>query len=102
MITLALSGADNTGKTKQLGLLARRIGPAAASSGPLDAHDARWEASKENGMSRWWFATGPTQEVAEVLATSWLQRSHRSGAGGTAADGQLGLPVALERFLLAV
>lgn len=80
VITLALSGADNTGKTKQLGLLARRIGPAAASSGPLDAHDARWEASEENGMSRWWCATGPTQEVAEVLAASCLQ--HRSGAGG--------------------
>lgn len=39
--TLAVSGADNTGKTKQLGVLARRLGPAAVATGPLDAHDAR-------------------------------------------------------------
>ncbi|MEU9497745.1 hypothetical protein [Streptomyces sp. NPDC048196] len=41
-------GADNTGKTKQLGILARRLGSAAVASGPLDAHDAPWEAIKRN------------------------------------------------------
>jgi len=48
--------------------------------GPLDAHDVRWEAIEKNDMSRWWFETGPMQEVAEVLAASYLQCSHHSGA----------------------
>ncbi|MEE1806458.1 hypothetical protein [Streptomyces sp. BE133] len=55
VVTVALSGADNTGKTKQLGILARRIGPAAMATGPLDAHDARWTAIKKSGMGSWWF-----------------------------------------------
>ncbi|MGW0552394.1 nucleotidyltransferase domain-containing protein [Streptomyces altiplanensis] len=81
VLTVALSGADNTGKTKQLGILARRIGPAAEVTGPLDAHDARWAEIKKNGMGTWWFAAGPVREVADVLAASYLQRSrHRRGA----------------------
>ncbi|MFR9727520.1 nucleotidyltransferase domain-containing protein [Streptomyces sp. MS19] len=83
VVTIALSGADNTGKTKQLGILARRIGPAAEATGPLDAHDVRWADIKKNGMGIWWFETGPVQEVADVLAASYLQRSHHdSGAAG--------------------
>ncbi|MFG3119570.1 hypothetical protein ACGF4C_35075 [Streptomyces sp. NPDC048197] len=37
--TLALRGVDNTGKTKRLGGLARRLGSAAGASGPLDADE---------------------------------------------------------------
>ncbi|MFD7537595.1 nucleotidyltransferase domain-containing protein [Streptomyces sp. NPDC059819] len=73
-----MSGADNTGKTKQLGILGRRIGPAhARSTGPLDAYDQRWEQIKrgEGGMGAWWFTEGPLQEVADVLAASYLERS---------------------------
>ncbi|MFI6006921.1 nucleotidyltransferase domain-containing protein [Streptomyces sp. NPDC051366] len=73
--TLALSGADNTGKTKQLGILGRRVGAAAAGAGPLDVHDGRWDAIKKEGMGSWWFETGPVEEVADVLGSSYLQRS---------------------------
>ncbi|MEE1806712.1 hypothetical protein [Streptomyces sp. BE133] len=100
VVTVALSGADNTGKTKQLGILARRIGPAAVATGPLDAHDARWAAIKKEGMGSWWFQTGPVEEVADVLAASYLQRSrHRQeGAGLRLMD--RGIPM-LEASLAA-
>ncbi|MFE0644653.1 nucleotidyltransferase domain-containing protein [Streptomyces sp. NPDC058877] len=74
-VSVAFSGPDNTGKTKQIGILARRMGPAATSAGPLDHYDPRWAAIKAGGMARWWFETGPMEEVADVLATSYLERS---------------------------
>ncbi|WP_432061689.1 nucleotidyltransferase domain-containing protein [Streptomyces sp. S1] len=73
-VSVAFSGPDNTGKTKQIGILARRMGPAATSAGPLDHYDPRWAAIKAGGMARWWFETGPVEEVADVLATSYLER----------------------------
>ncbi|SHN31482.1 nucleotidyltransferase domain-containing protein [Streptomyces yunnanensis] len=86
--TLAVSGADNTGETKQLGILARRLGPAAVATGPLDAHDARWAGIKQSDMGTWWFQSGAVQEVADVLAASYLQRSRHSvgGAGPRLMD----------------
>ncbi|MFE3600781.1 hypothetical protein [Streptomyces sp. NPDC059142] len=74
-VSVAFSGPDNTGKTKQIGILARRMGPAASSAGPLDRYDPRWNVIKADGMARWWFETGPVEEVADVLATSYLERS---------------------------
>ncbi|MFJ4908828.1 nucleotidyltransferase domain-containing protein [Streptomyces sp. NPDC093249] len=74
-VSFAFSGPDNTGKTKQIGILARRMGPAATSAGPLDHYDPRWAAIKAGGMANWWFETGPVEEVADVLATSYLERS---------------------------
>ncbi|MER8000846.1 nucleotidyltransferase domain-containing protein [Streptomyces sp. NPDC095613] len=74
-VSVAFSGPDNTGKTKQIGILARRMGPAATSAGPLDHYDPRWAAIKADGMARWWFETGPVEEVADVLATAYLERS---------------------------
>ncbi|MFK0297543.1 hypothetical protein ACIQU6_44860, partial [Streptomyces sp. NPDC090442] len=91
--TLAVSGADNTGKTKQLGILARRIGSAAAASGPLDAHDARWARIKRTGMGTWWFQTGAVQEVAEVLAASYVQRSRCPGDGAGLRLMDRGIPM---------
>ncbi|MGW5936782.1 nucleotidyltransferase domain-containing protein [Streptomyces celluloflavus] len=80
-VSIALSGPDNTGKTKQIGILARRMGAAACLGGPLDGYDARWERIKADGMSRWWFETGSVEEVADVLACSYLERSrHRPSA----------------------
>ncbi|MFI2073050.1 hypothetical protein [Streptomyces triculaminicus] len=74
-VSVAFSGPDNTGKTKQIGILARRMGPAATFAGPLDHYDPRWATIKADGMARWWFKTGPVEEVADVLATSYLERS---------------------------
>ncbi|MYR03548.1 MULTISPECIES: nucleotidyltransferase domain-containing protein [unclassified Streptomyces] len=74
-VSVAFSGPDNTGKTKQIGILARRMGPAATSAGPLDRYDPRWSTIKADGMARWWFETGPLEEVADVLAASYLERS---------------------------
>ncbi|MGW8401860.1 hypothetical protein ACWGLP_35125, partial [Streptomyces lydicus] len=76
-VSVAFSGPDNTGKTKQIGILARRMGASATSAGPLDHYDRRWAAIKADGMSRWWFETGPVQELCDVLATSYLERSRR-------------------------
>ncbi|MFE7521725.1 nucleotidyltransferase domain-containing protein [Streptomyces halstedii] len=74
-VSVAFSGPDNTGKTKQIGILARRMGRAATSAGPLDHYDPRWAAIKAEGMARWWFETAPVEEVADVLASSYLERS---------------------------
>ncbi|MFI9275498.1 nucleotidyltransferase domain-containing protein [Kitasatospora sp. NPDC052896] len=78
--TIAFSGPDNVGKTKQIGILARRIGPAARTTGPLDDHDPRWSGIKAMGMGTWWFERGPIEEVADVLASSYLERSRTAAA----------------------
>ncbi|MFE3068831.1 nucleotidyltransferase domain-containing protein [Streptomyces sp. NPDC059247] len=77
-MSVAFSGPDNTGKTKQIGILARRMGRAATSAGPLDRYDPRWAAIKADGTARWWFEAGPVEEVADVLAASYLERSRHS------------------------
>ncbi|MFZ4237337.1 nucleotidyltransferase domain-containing protein [Streptomyces murinus] len=76
-VTIAFSGPDNVGKTKQIGILARRMGPAARAPGPLDSYDRRWDSIKAMGMGAWWFERGPIEEVADVLAGSYLERSRR-------------------------
>ncbi|MFJ6484234.1 MULTISPECIES: nucleotidyltransferase domain-containing protein [unclassified Streptomyces] len=78
MLSVAFNGADNTGKTTQIGLLARRIGPAAASAGALHDHDSRWTGIRDD-MAGWWFETGRIEEVVDVLATSYLARSAAPG-----------------------
>ncbi|MFD4395480.1 nucleotidyltransferase domain-containing protein [Kitasatospora sp. NPDC058397] len=79
-VTIAVSGPDNVGKTKQIGILTRRLGPAAHATGPLDDYDPRWGAIKALGMGAWWFECGPVEEVADVLASSYLERSRRPAA----------------------
>ncbi|GLW58742.1 nucleotidyltransferase domain-containing protein [Kitasatospora phosalacinea] len=99
--TVAVSGADNTGKTKQLGIMARRLGAMAASAGPLDAHDARWERIVERGMGAWWWQDAPVEEVADVLASSYLARSlHPLAEGAALRLVDRGLPM-LEASLAA-
>lgn len=82
MPTIAVSGADNTGKTTQIRLLTRRIGPAATSAGPLDDHDPRWSAIKAANMTAWWFDTAPVEELTDVLAASYLTRAATVAASG--------------------
>ncbi|WP_328954658.1 nucleotidyltransferase domain-containing protein [Kitasatospora purpeofusca] len=76
-VTIAFSGPDNVGKTKQIGILARRLGPAGHATGPLDDYDPRWDGIRAMGMGAWWFERGPVEEVADVLARSYLERSRR-------------------------
>jgi predicted nucleotidyltransferase len=76
--TLAISGADNTGKTTQLRILARRIAPRADLAGPLDDHDLRWAGIRDTGMASWWFEKAPVEEVADVLACSFLERARQT------------------------
>ncbi|MEV7355016.1 nucleotidyltransferase domain-containing protein [Kitasatospora sp. NPDC091276] len=76
-VTIAFSGPDNVGKTKQIGILARRLGPGGHATGPLDDHDPRWDRIKSTGMGAWWFERGPMEEVVDVLASSYLERSRR-------------------------
>ncbi|WP_406317753.1 tyrosine-type recombinase/integrase [Streptosporangium sp. NBC_01639] len=73
VVTVALSGPDNVGKTTQIRLLARRYG--AHNLGPLDDYDARWQDAKRQGLSSWWFKAAPLHEVVDVLACSYLARS---------------------------
>ncbi|MFF3606867.1 nucleotidyltransferase domain-containing protein [Streptomyces sp. NPDC002463] len=73
--TIAFSGPDNVGKTKQIGILARRLGPQAQHGGPLDDFDPRWARIKNDGTGVWWFETGPIEEVADVLASSYITRA---------------------------
>lgn len=80
--TVALSGADNTGKTTQLRILARRIAPLANLAGPLDGHDPRWASVHETGMASWWFEEAPVDDVADVLACSYLERSRQPRHAG--------------------
>lgn len=75
--TLALSGADNVGKSTQLRILARRFPGRVHHAGAIHDHDPRWNAIMDNGLARWWFEDAPLPEFADVLASSYLAR-HRS------------------------
>jgi hypothetical protein len=74
---VALSGPDNTGKSTQLRVLARRITPRADLAGPLDSHDPRWASIHDTGIASWWFEDAPVEEVADVLACSYLERARQ-------------------------
>jgi hypothetical protein len=81
--SIAISGPDNVGKTTQIRMLARRIGRDAHLSGPLDEYDLRWSAVKGGGMADWWFHRAPIEEVADVLASSYLERSRAAQTATT-------------------
>jgi cytidylate kinase len=79
---LAVSGPDNVGKSTQLRILARRTGSSAALAGSLDGYDPRWRAIKVLGMAGWWFEQASVEEVADVLACSYLERARQVRESG--------------------
>lgn len=81
MVTVAVSGPDNVGKSTQLRILARRMGRDAVPPDRLDECDPRWQQIAAAGMARWWFEHGSISEVADVLACSYLERARRAAAG---------------------
>ncbi|QSB14182.1 hypothetical protein JQS43_22080 [Natronosporangium hydrolyticum] len=73
-MVLALSGPDNVGKSTQLRILTRRCLPKAGSAGALHEYDPRWPAIVAGGMATWWFTASSIEELADVLAASYLNR----------------------------
>jgi cytidylate kinase len=85
VLTVAVSGPDNVGKSTQIRLLARQAGMADA--GPLDAHDRRWADVRAGGLAEWWFGGVAVEQVTDVLACSYLARA----AGPDPDDGVIRL-----------
>jgi cytidylate kinase len=96
---VSLSGPDNIGKTTQLRLLHRRLAPDGRLAGSLHEHDPRWAAIVTGGMATWWFTTSTAEELADVLASSYLHR-HTTTAGDGLSLFDRGVPM-LEAGLAA-
>jgi len=99
--TLALSGPDNVGKSRQLRILARRCGPdLVVRAGALHDHDGRWKSIAAGGMASWWFKTSSPGELADVLASSYLARHEAAPGSGPLLLVDRGVPM-LEATLAA-
>lgn len=48
----------------------------------LDAHDPRWVDAHARGLADWWFRSASLEEVVDVLACSYLDRSGAGDDGG--------------------
>jgi hypothetical protein len=73
VVTVALSGPDNVGKSTQIRLLIREADLIGA--GPLDVHDERWADAHAAGLADWWFRVAPLEQVVDTLACSYLSRA---------------------------
>lgn len=98
MVTVAVSGPDNVGKSTQIRLLTRLAG--VVSAGPLDAHDPRWVDAHALGLADWWFHRAALEQVVDVLACSYLARSASAAAAGVMQLADRGLPM-LEASVVA-
>ena len=98
VVTVAVSGPDNVGKSTQIRLLARERG--VTESGPLHAHDPRWEDAQTRGLADWWFRRAALEEVVDVLACSYLARSAAGGTWGGVRLVDRGMPM-LEASVVA-
>ncbi|HVB43261.1 MAG TPA: hypothetical protein VNF47_11220 [Streptosporangiaceae bacterium] len=98
VVTVAVSGPDNVGKSTQIRLLACERGVAKA--GSLDAHDPRWEDARAGGLADWWFGRAAIEEVVDVLARSYLARSATTVTTGAVQLVDRGMPM-LEASVVA-
>lgn len=98
VVTVALSGPDNVGKSTQIRLLARE--PGVTEAGSLDAHDPRWKDAQARGLADWWFRRAAIEEVVDVLARSYLARSAAAGTTGAVRLVDRGMPM-LEASVVA-
>jgi hypothetical protein len=98
VVTVAVSGPDNVGKSTQIRLLARERGLTGA--GSLDEHDPRWEDARAAGLADWWFRRAAIEEVVDVLARSYLARSATAATTGAARLVDRGMPM-LEASVVA-
>jgi hypothetical protein len=77
MPIVAISGPDNVGKTSQIRLLTRRVAES-SDAGRLDDFDARWQQAHAQGIADWWFTDAPLEEIADMLACSYLERARHA------------------------
>ncbi|MFH8403304.1 nucleotidyltransferase domain-containing protein [Streptomyces sp. NPDC018019] len=96
---IAVSGPAHVGKDTQLRLLARRT-PQLDVSGPAEEHAPQWPALIGTDRTGWWLRGASYQELADVLAASFLARARRPRARRLRCVPQ-GLPM-LEATLAAV
>lgn len=98
MVTVALSGPDNVGKSTAIRLLVREAG--VIDAGPLDAHDRRWANAHAAGLADWWFRVAPLECVVDTLACSYLSRAAAVSPGDTVRLADRGVPM-LEASVVA-
>ncbi|KAA6221147.1 nucleotidyltransferase domain-containing protein [Streptomyces albofaciens JCM 4342] len=96
---IAVSGPAHVGKSTQLRLLARRT-PRLDVCHPAEEHAPQWPALLGTDRTGWWLRDVSYQELADVLAASFLTRARQPNAGGLRCVRQ-GLPM-LEATLAAV
>lgn len=98
VVTFAVSGPDNVGKSTQIRLLASVGGVTEA--GPLGAYDPRWTDAHVLGLADWWFRRAALEQVVDVLARSYLARSATGGSSGEVRLVDRGMPM-LEASVVA-
>ncbi|MEV5594852.1 nucleotidyltransferase domain-containing protein [Streptomyces sp. NPDC052496] len=96
---IALSGPAHVGKDTQLRLLARRT-PQVEVAARTEAHAPRWPALRGTERTGWRLEGASNQQLADVLAASFLARARQPRAGDLPCVRQ-GLPM-LEAMLAAV
>ncbi|WP_073768989.1 nucleotidyltransferase domain-containing protein [Streptomyces sp. CB02923] len=96
---IALSGPAHAGKDTQLRMLTRRT-PQIRISARAEQHAPRWPALTGTERTGWWLEDASYQQLADVLAASFLARARRPRANDLRCVRQ-GLPM-VEAMLAAV
>jgi hypothetical protein len=98
LVTVAVSGPDNVGKSTQIRLLVRMDDM--TDIGSLGGYDPRWEDAQARGLADWWFRRAGLEEVVDVLACSYLARSATADSAGLVRLVDRGMPM-LEASVVA-